>query len=145
MVIDQQENTQIEQSPVLKSSADLSQKNKEIDEMLVNSKKDQEMLAVEQNMLSESKTLLQSVNPDSKTLSQDAKVETKTLEQGKRAKTPVELASQEIIKVEAIKDNIKLKEMASIRIAKCESLLNWLKWNRKSNRRANESYNEKFE
>lgn len=137
-----------EQNNTLEAGVEFSQKNQELDETTLDSKMELANNAVEaqtriesqtlaqktikENEQKETETLEQKTNVEMKSLEQRTKAETKTLQQGvENQNTPISLSNKEI---EKIVDNKTLKLVASERIKKCENLLDWLKWNRKSKR-----------
>lgn len=137
-----------EQNSTLKTGVEFSQKDQELDETTLNSRMELANNAVEaqtriesqtlaqntikENEQKETETLEQKTNVEMKSLEQRTKAETKTLQQGvENQNTPISLSNKEI---EKIVDNKTLKLVASERIKKCENLLDWLKWNRKSKR-----------
>lgn len=139
VTVEKNKIAQNEQNLTLESGAETSKKNKEIDEAVLDSQKDQEILGVNQDINVKSQNLEEGVIDSNKnqaisTMEQSVKTDTQVLEQEVKTKTPIDLANEEIVKIEAIKENNDLKKMANIRITKCKSLLDWLKWDRESKR-----------
>lgn len=139
VTVEKNKIAQNEQNTTLESGVETSQKNKDIDEAVLDSQKDQEILGVNQDINVRSQNLEEGVIDSNKnqaisTMEQGVKTDTQALEQEVKTKTPLDLANEKIIEIEAINDNENLKKMANIRIANCKSLLDWLKWDRKSKR-----------
>ena len=144
-----------EQSPTLQSGVDTSQRDQAVEEATLASRREQETLAVEHGARTESAALQQSVTSGSQqqTLEQRARTGTQqqTLEQGSQTQeqtleqaaqtqeqTPRILSDREM---DRVVDNLTLKTVARERIQKCESLLDWLKWNRESKRALKDNVN----
>ena len=105
--LNEQARAQAEQDSTIETGVEVSQA---IDETLVDSQREQEMLTMNHHVTAQSENLEYSMATSQKekaisSVSQKTKADSESLAQQVKTKTPIDLANEEIIRV-AIEDNI---------------------------------------